>query len=108
MPMTNDRPQKLKMLNGPLASPVTAVQMRLSQPALGPASSIQPMAPRKVGMMKAAMTLTCAKLRPGMSVRDTAQASGTAIAAAMAEASVAIVIVFQMACRCRWRVKAAT
>ena len=83
-------------------------QIRFSQPALGPASSIQPMAPRNVGMMNAAMTLACAKSLPGMSVRDTAQASGTAMAAAISEATLAIQIVLVTAWMWRARPKAET
>ena len=108
MPMTKHRPQKLKTLNGPVAVPNMPTQIRLSQPALGPASSIQPIAPRKVGMMKAAMTLACAQSRPGMSVRDTAQASGTAMAAAISEAKLAIHSVLITAWMCRARLKAET
>jgi len=45
---------------------------------------------KNVGCMNAAMTLACAQSRPGISVRDTAQASGTAIATAISDAKLAI------------------
>ncbi len=108
MPTTKQRPEKVKRLKGPVAVPKIPTQILFSQPALGPASSIQPMAPRNVGMMNAAMTLACAQSRPGISVRDTAQASGTAMEAAMIEAKLAIHSVLITAWMCRARLKAET
>ena len=67
------------MLNGPVEAPVSAIHALLIQPALGPPSRIQPIAPTKGGIRNEASTITCTKPRPGMSVRDTPQASGTAM-----------------------------
>ena len=62
------------MLNGPRAAPVRAIQTRFSQPELGAARKIQAVAPRKEGVANAAKTMMRIALRPGMSVRLTAQA----------------------------------
>ena len=51
----------------------------LSQPAFGPASRLQAMAPRNPGVMKAPTTQARTKPLAGMSVRTTAHAIGTAI-----------------------------
>ena len=67
------------MLNGPAGAPVIAIHALLIQPALGPPSRIHPIAPTNGGIRNEASTMTCTKPRPGMSVRDTPQASGTAM-----------------------------
>ena len=71
------------MLNGPAGAPVTAIQALLIQPALGPPSRIQPIAPTKGGIRNDASTMTWTKPRAGMSVRETPHASGTAMMPAM-------------------------
>ena len=66
------------MSNRPCSAPVNPIQIRLSHPEFGPASKIQPMAPRYGGVMKAPSTSIRTRPLQGMSVRDTAQAMGTA------------------------------
>ena len=65
------------MLNGPDSAPVSATSARFSQPAFGPASRIQPTAPRYGGMMKVPRIEIQMSPLNGMSVRDSAQAIGT-------------------------------
>jgi hypothetical protein len=67
------------MLNGPAGAPVIAIHALLIQPALGPPSRIHPIAPTNGGTRNDASTMTWTKLRPGMSVRETPHASGTAM-----------------------------
>ena len=74
------------MFSGPLSAPVSAMNSRLSQPALGPASRIQPTAPRYGGMMNVPRIDTQISPFAGMSVRDTAHASGTPNTSASAAA----------------------
>ena len=54
------------------------MKKRLSQPALGPASRIQATAPVYGGVMNVTSTSMRVRPRPGMLVRATAHASGTA------------------------------
>ena len=65
------------MLNGPFSVPISSTASRFSQPAFGPASRIQPTAPRYGGMMKVPRIEIHTRPLAGMSVRDSAQASGT-------------------------------
>ena len=106
--MTQARPQKLKMFKGPLAPPNNAIHKRLIQPAFGPASKIQAIAPRKLGITKAANTLRCVRPRSGMLVRDTASASGTPSASASSVTAPPSISEFNKACRWRLRPSAST
>src|SRR5579862_2803037 len=96
------------MLNSPELAPVSATQNLLSQPALGPASRVQAMAPRKPGVMKAPTTQARTRPFAGMSVRTTAQAIGTAIARSSKATAVATSNELRIALRYRSVVKAVT
>jgi len=87
------------MLNRPALAPVSAIHPLLSQPAFGPASSVQAMAPRKPGMMKEPITQARTKPFAGMSVRTTAQAIGTAITRSSNATAVASSSEFRTAAR---------
>ena len=82
-----DRPVKLKTLNGPASAPVGPMHTRFIQPALGPASRIQPTAPRYGGMMKVAEHRQPDRTAARHVGARTAQASGTAKMVASAAAA---------------------
>ena len=60
------------------AMPNTSRRKTLISPALGPSSRIQAITEMKFGITKAISTATRTNCRPGMSVRATAQAIGSA------------------------------
>ena len=66
------------MLNGPLSVPAIHTMNRFNQPAFGEASRTQLVAPRNGGVMKVSSTMIRTSCLPGMLVRATAQAIGTA------------------------------
>ncbi len=73
------------MLKGPLSVWNSALNPTLTQPALGPASRIQAVAPRNGGVTKVASTSVRTSPFHGMSVRETAQAIGTPSTTASAD-----------------------
>src|ERR1017187_2263709 len=95
--MMKTRPGNEKMLNTPSWSPANLFSTLLSHPALGPASIIHASAPRYGGVMKAPSVSARTSPLPGMFVRDTAQAIGTATTVQAAVTARAITTEFQNA-----------
>jgi hypothetical protein len=89
------------MLNMPCSAPESVIHSLLSQPEFGPASRIQPIAPRYGGVMKAPNTIRRTKDFAGMSVREIAHAMGTPKIPANTATPTPSSSELKSACRCR-------
>jgi hypothetical protein len=93
-------------LIAPVGVPVSAIQIRFSQPARGEARRIHATAPRYDGVTNVARIVTRTRPFPGMLVRVRAQAIGSANTDAKAVALTPRRSEFTSACRCRARLNA--
>ena len=84
------------MFKNPRGAPVSATHARFSQPEWGAARKIQAVAPRNDGVTKEANVSIRIRVRPGMSVRLTAQASTVPNTTAMTATSAARISEFRI------------